>query len=255
MRQINLSNAKLTFDVYDDKSFSFKQAFISWMLRRPQPRRRRIEAIKDVTLSIVEGERVGIIGNNGSGKSTILRMMAGVYPPTAGRCEIDGNVNALFDFSLGFEQNATGRDNVYYRGYLQGQSPSSIRNHIDEIIEFSELDEFIDIPIRCYSAGMLVRLGFAISTAVDPDILLIDECLAAGDASFQAKAAARMDEMISRAQLIVLVSHDLGAIERLCTRVVWMERGNVVLDGPAADVIAAYQDENKFTAAPMPEAA
>ncbi|WP_197440005.1 ABC transporter ATP-binding protein [Calycomorphotria hydatis] len=202
-----------------------------------------------MTIEFRENERVGVIGGNGSGKSTLLKMLSGIYPPTSGRIETDGEVSALFDFSLGFEADATGRENIYFRGYLQGESTQEIAAKFDEIVEFSELTEFIDIPVRCYSAGMLVRLGFAISTLMRPDILLVDECLAAGDANFMSKAKTRMQEMINEAQLLIIVSHDMETIAELCDRVIWMEKGILKMDGSPDHVIRTYQNRPLCNAA------
>src|SRR5262249_49566117 len=151
-----------------------------------------------------EGERVGVLGHNGAGKSTLLKLLAGVYPPTRGRRVVEGQISSLFDIALGFEIEATGWDNIRYRGYLQGETPDSIGEKMQPIADFSELGEFLNVPVRYYSAGMMVRLAFSIATAIDPEVLLVDEVLGAGDLAFQAKARQRMKEMIERARLLVL---------------------------------------------------
>ena len=201
-----------------------------------------IQALKHVNLEIHEGERVGIIGRNGAGKSTLLKAIAGLYPLQAGTIETQGKIRAMFDLSLGFEFEATGRENITYRSLLLGESPKSIREKEQHIIEFAELGDFIDFPIKTYSAGMLVRLAFAISTTVSGEILLLDEILGAGDAAFQVKARRRMEEMISQAKIIVLVSHDMSSIRRICTRAIHLHNGEVVADGKADDVTQAYLD-------------
>ena len=170
-----------------------------------------------------------------------MKLLAGVYPPTGGTREVCGQISSLFELSLGFEMDASGWDNMMYRGYLQGETPRSIREKMGSIADFSELGQFLDMPIRYYSSGMLVRLAFSIATAINPEVLLLDEVLAAGDASFQAKAQTRMRGLISSARAVVIVSHDLASVEGLCERVLWLDRGRIRMDGPAREVIAAYR--------------
>lgn len=201
-----------------------------------------VQALKNVSLKIKDGERVGIIGRNGAGKSTLLKAIAGLYPLQTGTIETEGKIRAMFDLSLGFEFEATGRENITYRGLLLGETPKSIREKEQQIVEFAELGDFIDFPIKAYSAGMLVRLAFAISTTVSGEILLLDEILGAGDAAFQVKARKRMAEMISQAKIIVLVSHDMSSIRQLCTRVIYLQNGQVVADGPANEITQSYLD-------------
>jgi lipopolysaccharide transport system ATP-binding protein len=200
-----------------------------------------VAALRDVSFAVGEGQRLGVIGHNGAGKSTLLKVLAGVYRPTRGSCRIEGRVSSLFDISLGFEPDATGWQNILYRGYLQRESPRSIKSKSAGIAEFSGLGEALDMPVRYYSSGMLVRLAFAISTAIEPEVLLVDEVLGAGDLGFQEKARQRMRDLIGRARLIVLVSHDLASLGRLCDRVLWLDHGRVRQLGDPAATIAAYQ--------------
>ena len=174
-----------------------------------------VRALEGINLRVGEGERLGIVGNNGAGKSTLLKLLAGIYPPTTGRREVHGRISSLFEISTGFESDATGWENIAYRGYLQGETPRSIREKVKPIAEFSELGEFLDMPVRYYSTGMMIRLAFSIATAVEPEILIIDEVLAAGDAAFQVKARDRMRNLIARARAVIVVSHDMKAIARL----------------------------------------
>jgi ABC-type polysaccharide/polyol phosphate transport system ATPase subunit len=195
-----------------------------------------------VSLQFQRGERVGIIGHNGAGKSTLLKVLAGIYPPTSGRRLVEGRISSLFDLALGFEADATGWENIAYRGYLQGETPASIRDKMQPIADFSELGDFLNMPVRYYSAGMMVRLAFSIATAIEPEILLVDEVLSVGDLAFQEKARQRMREMMAKAELIVVVSHDLDSLALLCDRAVWMDHGHVRLIGPTAEVVQAYTD-------------
>jgi ABC-type polysaccharide/polyol phosphate transport system ATPase subunit len=240
MPRILLDRVGLTFKVRHHPRVGLKEFLVRGLFRRAAGVRRRVRALEDVSLDIGEGERVGIIGRNGAGKSSLLKVLAGIYPPTAGQLRVEGQISSLFEIRLGFEPEATGWENIRYRGYLQGETPRSIRAKLPAIGAFSELGRFLDLPLRCYSDGMRVRLAFSIVTAVDPQILLIDEVLSVGDREFQEKARRRMDEMMRRAKLLVLVSHDLEAVRRLCDRVIWLDRGRVRADARPDDVLAAY---------------
>ena len=199
-----------------------------------------VHALRDFNLEIHEGERVGIIGHNGAGKSTLLRALAGVYPIQTGKIEISGEVRSMFDLTLGFDMDSTGRDNIMNRGLMLGSTPSEVRSKEQEIIDFAELGEFIDYPIKAYSSGMLVRLAFAISTSVEGEILLVDEVLRAGDAKFQKKARERMLNIMDQAKILVLVLHDMNTIKAVCNRVILLEHGRIVADGRPEDIVAEY---------------
>ncbi|HEV3146114.1 MAG TPA: ABC transporter ATP-binding protein, partial [Gemmataceae bacterium] len=199
-----------------------------------------VRALDHVDFHLRDGDRVGIIGHNGAGKSTMLKLLAGVYPPTSGRREVEGRISSLFDITLGFEPDCSGWENMSYRGYLLGETPRSIEAKKPHIAEFSELGDFLNMPVRYYSAGMLVRLAFSISTAIEPDILLVDEVLAVGDLPFQNKARKRMNEMMNHASVLVMVSHDLDSIKKTCSVGVWMAQGRIVQMGPVDDVVRAY---------------
>jgi len=207
-----------------------------------------IHALKDVSLEIRAGERVGLLGHNGAGKSTFLKMVAGLYPISSGTRIVEGTVRSLFDLSLGFEPDATGRENVLYRGLLLGLSPKFMRSIEDEVVEFAGLGEFIDYPIRTYSAGMQVRLAFAISTAVGGDVLLLDEVIGAGDANFMAKAKERITRLIEQSEILVLASHDFGALRSLCERGLVFHHGKLIFDGPIGDAVEHYKVVNGITA-------
>ena len=200
-----------------------------------------VHALRGVSFEVREGERLGIIGHNGAGKSTLLRLLAGVYRPTSGVCRARGRISSLFELSLGFELEATGRENIRYRGYLQKESPASIGAKTEAIAEFSELGDALDMPIRYYSSGMLVRLAFSIATAIEPEVLLIDEVLAAGDLAFQQKARERIHELMSRAKAIVVVSHDLVTLQKMVDRVLWLDHGQVRLLGAPVETIWRYE--------------
>ena len=240
MARIELDRVGLTFRVRKNIRLTLKEFLIGQMFRRDRNPIMEVRALQDVDLRIHQGDRVGIIGHNGAGKSTLLKVLAGVYPPSRGRRLVEGRISSLFDISLGFEAEATGWENIAYRSYLQGETKRSVRAKRDAIAEFSELGDFLNTPVRYYSAGMLVRLAFSIATAIDPEVLLIDEVLSVGDMAFQHKARGRMEEMMARAHLMVVVSHELTSLEKLCNVGVWMDHGRVVRTGPLREVIDAY---------------
>jgi len=209
------------------------------------------QALKGVSFSIGDGEVVGLIGRNGSGKSTIMKIIAGVYRPTAGHVEVSGRVAALIELGAGFHPDLTGRENILINGLLMGYSRAEMQQREDRIIDFAELGDFIDSPIKQYSSGMYMRLGFAIATEVDPDILLLDEILAVGDGPFQTKCLARIEEFRLRGKTIVYVSHDMIAVQNLCHRALLIQNGVIAADGSPEEVIAIYQG-NERPAATMP---
>lgn len=243
MAFINLENVSLTFRVRQRRRVTLKEYLVRGMFRQSVNPVMRVRALQDLNLKVQEGDRLGIIGHNGAGKSTLLKVLAGIYPPTTGKRVVEGQISSLFDLTLGFEPEATGWDNIAYRGYLQGETPRTIRAKMKSIAEFSELGDFLDTPVRHYSSGMVVRLAFSIATDIDPEILLIDEVLAAGDKAFQKKARQRMQSMIAKARLIVMVSHDMTALENFCNRAVWLERGRIKQVGSTAEVVAAYNSQ------------
>ena len=199
-------------------------------------------AVRDVSFAVAEGETLGIIGHNGAGKSTILKLLSSVTVPTSGEIRIYGRLSALIEVGSGFHPELTGRENIYLSGSILGMRRREIADKLERIIEFAGVRDFIDEPVKHYSSGMYVRLGFSIAAHLEPDILLLDEVLAVGDAAFQSKCLDRIKELHRQGRTIVFISHDLGAVERLCDRVILLKQGQVMATGPAAEVIAAYQD-------------
>ncbi|QDU64927.1 Teichoic acids export ATP-binding protein TagH [Planctomycetes bacterium Pan216] len=242
MPRIVLDEVGITYTIRFAHRVSFKEVLVRSFKRGANPGPTRVEALKGVTLNIEKGERVGMIGRNGAGKSSLLKLMAGVYTPTTGTRTVEGSIGSLFDISLGFEPDATGRENIAYRSYLQGETPKTLKPKFNDIASFSELGEFLDVPVRNYSAGMVTRLAFAISTAIEPDVLLIDEVFSAGDAGFQRKAHQRMRDMIGQAGIVVMISHDMNTIKQFCDRVIWLSDGRVHRDGPAHEVIDEFTE-------------
>jgi ABC-type polysaccharide/polyol phosphate transport system ATPase subunit len=199
-------------------------------------------ALRDVTLEIRRGRMVGIIGSNGSGKSTLLKLLGGILKPTAGEIAVHGRVSALIELGAGFHPEFTGRENIYINGVLLGLSRAEIRARFDEIVAFAGLETFIDSPVKTYSSGMYMRLGFAIAVTVDPDVLLIDEVLAVGDEAFQHRCVGKIQEFKARGKTIILVSHDLGSIERLCDEAIWLDGGRLRAQGETRQVVGRYLD-------------
>jgi ABC-type polysaccharide/polyol phosphate transport system ATPase subunit len=251
MARIELDEIGLTFKVRKTRVLTLKEFLLKGMFTQARNPVMEVHALHDLNLHIKQGERLGVLGYNGAGKTTLLRLLAGIYAPTAGRLVVEGKVSSLFDINLGFEGEASGWENIAYRSYLQGETPATVRRKKMEIAEFSELGDFLNMPVRYYSAGMLVRLAFSIATAIEPEVLLVDEVLSVGDLPFQAKARERMQQMMAKAHLIVIVSHDLVSLQQTCTRAVWMHQGRIYRSGPCDDVIAAY----KAASVPHPVAA
>jgi lipopolysaccharide transport system ATP-binding protein len=240
---ISVENATLQYPIGPYARGSLKSSLLSLFGHREQKvETTYVDAIKAMNLNVSFGERVGIIGSNGSGKSTLLRALAGIYPLKTGNITVLGQIGTLLDIGLGFEQESTGRENIYYRGMAMGHSPKMLREVEQEIIKFADLGPFIDLPMRTYSSGMYVRLGFAISTQISPDVLLVDEVFGAGDAAFAQRAVARMMEVVRHAGIVILASHDMALIEQVCTRVVWLNNGVVVRDGLPPAVIRQFHD-------------
>jgi lipopolysaccharide transport system ATP-binding protein len=202
--------------------------------------REEIWALRDVTFDVRRGEVIGVVGRNGSGKSTLLKILARIVTPTEGRGVIRGRVAALLEVGVGFHPELSGRENVFMSGALLGLSRAEIDERFDAIVRFSEVDRFIDVPVKRYSSGMLVRLAFSVAVHVAPEILLLDEVLNVGDVAFQRKSLERMEGLIRGGRTVFLVSHDPGTVERYCTRAVWLREGRVAADGPPKEVVREY---------------
>src|ERR1044071_8373052 len=213
--------------------------------KRPFGRRNNNEAgsmwaLRDVSFDVPEGEVVGIIGRNGAGKSTLLKIMSKITYPTEGNIKVRGRVASLLEVGTGFHEELTGRENVYLNGSILGMKKQEVDRHFDAIVDFSGVEQFIDTPIKRYSSGMRLRLGFAVAAHLDPDVLLVDEVLAVGDAGFQKKCINAMEGLRGSGRTVFFVSHNLAAVENLCSRGIWIDSGKLRMDGPTKDVIAAY---------------
>lgn len=239
MEVIKVDNVHKSFKIYYDRGSTFKEK----ILFKNRNRHDVHEVLKGVSVSINKGEVVGLVGENGSGKSTLLKLMSKIIYPDKGSIQIKGKVSSLLELGAGFHPDMTGRENIYTNASIFGLTKKEIDQRLDKIIEFSELGEFIDNPVRTYSSGMYMRLAFSVAINVNADILLVDEILAVGDASFQAKCVNKMQDIKSEGTTIVIVSHDSGSIERLCDRAIWIDEGYKKLDDVPHDVVAVYLDK------------
>jgi lipopolysaccharide transport system ATP-binding protein len=247
MVSIEFDQATVDFPVYNADARSLKKRLIrvatGGQIGANDQGRVIIRSLENLTFTFHDGDRVGLIGHNGSGKSTLLRLLSGVYEPTSGRRTVTGEIASLIDISLGIDPEATGRENIYIRGGLLGLTRTEIDSQIDEIIDFSELGDFIDMPLRTYSTGMQLRIAFAVSTIVRPQILLMDEWLSVGDAGFQERAEKRLNDLVQSTNILVIASHSKDLISKVCNRLIWLEHGKIKMDGAPEDVIPHYFGE------------
>ncbi|MCF0226745.1 MAG: ABC transporter ATP-binding protein [Methanobrevibacter sp.] len=241
---IKIDDVSMEFDIPQEKIDTIKEYFIKSVKRELKPKK-HFNALSDVSFEIKRGERVGIIGFNGAGKSTLLKVLAGVLKPTTGSTVINGNIAPLLELGAGFDHNYSGRENIFLNGAILGYSKAFLESKYDEIVEFSELEEFIDIPIKNYSSGMVAKLGFAVATIVDPEILILDEILSVGDVRFQKKSGDKIRSMISSGITVLLVSHSTAKIKELCNRAIWLDKGKLVMDGDVDEVCEAYIEASK----------
>ena len=233
---IRVNSLWKNFRLYHERNRYLKAA----MLRGRRARYEEFWALQDVSLTVAAGATVGVIGSNGSGKTTLLKCLTGIYTPERGSVHIEGNVAALLELGAGFHAELSGTENIYLNGSILGMSKKDIDNKFDSIVEFAGLEQFIDTPVKNFSSGMVVRLGFSIATHVEPEVLLIDEILAVGDQAFQRKSTEKIEQFRRDGRTILVVSHSLGLVQQLCDTVVWLEKGHVKMTGPASDVIAEY---------------
>jgi len=239
---VELTNVNLYYSCLAYRETSIKAFFCKLLGFKQRPKTEDVHALKNISLKIHAGDRLGLIGHNGAGKSTLLKTIASLYPISSGQVTVHGEIRALFELSLGFELEATGRENILYRGLLLGQTPREMRVLQEEIIQFADLGEFIDYPIKTYSSGMIVRLAFAISTAVRGEILLLDEVIGVGDEDFMVKAKKRIHDLIDNAKVLVVTSHDMTTIRNLCNRVIVVNHGEIIFDGEVEPAIEAYSN-------------
>ena len=239
VNRIIVNNVSKIFYVFMDKANSLKEKMLFWKRNKRETR----EVLKDINLTIKNGEAVALIGVNGSGKSTLLKLMTKIIYPTRGEIVTNGKLTSLLELGAGFHPDFSGRENIYFNASIFGLTKKQIDARLEEIIEFSELRDFIDNPVRTYSSGMFMRLAFAVAINVDADILLVDEILSVGDQHFQEKCLNKMKELKAQGKTMVFVTHSLGSARELCDRAVWLNKGHIQLDGDVNEVIDEYLKE------------
>ena len=239
---IEAEQVSLAFPVRRYRAMGIKEAVVTyWHGWRRKRADKEFWALREVSMSVSRGEVLGLVGRNGSGKSTFLRVISGIYEPDKGRIETRGRISSLLELGAGFRDELTGHENVRLAGAIQGFSPTETTELMPGIVEFSGLDEFMDQPLKTYSSGMRARLGFAVASAIEPEILLIDEALAVGDAQFKERSMARIEQMVASDQTtVVIVSHNVNELRRLCSRMLLLDRGQVITDGEPKTVMAEY---------------
>lgn len=243
MGRIVVQDVAVDFPLYHGSARSLKKtvfAAASGRVGKDRQSRVVVQALRDISFTLESGDRLGLIGNNGAGKTTLLRVLAGIYEPVRGEVRIEGEISTLLDPSLGMNPELTGRENILLRGLYSGLSREGVRQLEANVREFAEIGDFVDLPMRLYSSGMMVRLGFALATAIRPQVLLMDEWFLAGDAAFMEKARARLEDMVRGADILVLSSHSAPVVQQWCTRVIWLDQGRIRADGPAEQVIEQY---------------
>mgnify|MGYP005773753061 CR=1 FL=1 len=236
---IKVTDVSMKFNLGIEKNFSVKQAFID-ILSRKKKEKSYFWALDEINFEVEKGEVIGFIGNNGAGKSTLLKIVAGVMKPTTGKVEIQGNICPMIELGAGFDYELTARENIYLNGAVLGYSREFIDGKFDEIVDFSELRDFLEVPVRNFSSGMIARLAFSIATIVDPEILIVDEILSVGDIAFQQKSENKMKSMITGGTTVLFVSHSIEQIKNLCNRVIWLEHGKIKKVGPAVEICEEY---------------
>ena len=241
---IEVKNVGMSFRTDINRIGSLKEWVVT--LLKGKMHYENIEALKDVTFSVEKGEVLGIIGRNGSGKSTLLKTISGIYSPTSGSVRVNGRIAPMLELGSGFDQELSGRENISLNASILGYTEQQIREHYDAMVEFSELSDFIERPLKTYSSGMKAKLAFSVATVLKPEILIVDEILSVGDEAFQRKSRARMMEMMSGGTTVLFVSHDMEQIRELCNRVVWMDKGNVRMIGNADEVCSSYFETMGF---------
>ena len=237
---IEVNNVSMRFKMTKERIFSLKEYFIKFV--KGELVFEEFRALTDVSFSVKKGEIFGIIGYNGAGKSTMLKVISGIMNPTSGYIKVEGVISPLIELGSGFDMELTARENIFLNGYILGYSKKFIKEHFDKIVEFSELEEFLDVPVKNFSSGMVARLGFAIATIVQPEILIVDEILSVGDFKFQEKSENKIKEMLASGTTVILVSHAINQIEDICTKVLWLEHGRVRGYGNTKEICEEYKN-------------
>lgn len=244
---INLKNVGMRFNLGVEKDNSLKMVFIRLFDRSKRQKKSEFWALRHINFHVDKGDVVGLIGSNGAGKSTLLKVVSGVMKPTEGTVEVNGAISPMIELGAGFDGELTARENIYLNGAILGYRKEFIDAKFDEIVEFSELKDFLDVPVKNFSSGMVAKLAFSISTVVDPEILIVDEILSVGDIKFQEKSKNKMMSMINGGTTVLYVSHSIGSIEELCNKVIWLDHGEIVMMGDTKKVCKAYYEKQNIT--------
>ncbi len=239
---IKLEHVSMKFNLGIEKNFSVKQAFVDFFSFKKKKKKKKDEfwALTDISFEVKKGEVIGLIGSNGAGKSTLLKIVSGVMKPTKGKVKVSGVISPMIELGAGFDMELTARENIFLNGAILGYSKQFLESKFDEIVEFSELKDFLDVPVKNFSSGMTAKLAFSIATIVDPEILIVDEILSVGDIKFQEKSKNKMLDMIKGGTTVLYVSHSLDSIRQLCDRVVWIEHGKMVKIGKTDEICDEY---------------
>lgn len=240
MSDITLDAVSIKFRLYHDNAPSLKNLVANIFKRQGTQDNDQFLALKNISLTISSGDRLGIVGHNGAGKSTLLKALCGIYEPTSGKINVNGKIAPLLEIGAGFHPEFTGRENIYLNGAILGYTTKQLKKIEEEVIKFAEVENFADMPVKYYSTGMYMRLAFSLATAIHPDILIVDEVFAGGDISFITKAKTRMLSMMDKADIIIMVSHEHELIRSLCNRVIYLKRGEIVADGTPDEIIDLY---------------
>lgn len=236
---IKVENVGMEFNLSQEKTDNLKEYVIKFL--KKELMYQSFWALKDISFNVEKGDKLGVLGLNGAGKSTLLKLISGVMKPTEGNIELNGRISPLLELGAGFDPSYTGRENIFLNGAMLGYSKDFIESKYDEIVEFSEIADFIDVPLKNYSSGMIARLGFSIATVVEPKILILDEVLSVGDAKFKEKSENRMKSLLNKDVTVLFVSHSIDQVRRLCNKAIWLEKGNLVMQGSVEEVSEKYE--------------
>ncbi len=242
---INVEHLTMEFKVSNDKIDTIKE-YVIRTIKRNKRQAKTVKVLDDISFTVKRGEKLGILGFNGAGKSTLLRIIAGIYEPTEGDISINGKIAPLLELSAGFDKNYSGKDNIYLNGALLSMDKEYLDSKYDEIVEYSELGDYINFPVKNYSKGMKAKLGFSIATLIDPDILIIDEILSVGDIKFRKKSGEKINEMMAEGVTVLLVSHSINQVRRICDRCIWIDNGKLIMEGTSEEVCNAYVEDANY---------
>ena len=241
---VKVEHVSMEFKITKDRIDTLKE-YVIRTLKRNKKEKEKIRVLNDISFNVYKGDKLGILGFNGAGKSTLLKILAGIYEPTYGKITINGKVAPLLELSAGFDKNYTGRNNIYLNGAFLSMDKKFLEEKFDEIVEFSELGDFINYPVKNYSSGMRAKLGFSIATMIEPDILIVEEIVSVGDIKFRKKSSEKINELMAEGVTVLLVSHSINQIRKICDKCIWIDNGQIIMEGPSDEVCDAYVENAK----------